>query len=300
MVYTSRKTFGRNHIWTLPGALMLLAMAAYSSPPAQRAALASGPHSTLLSAETKLRITQAIFAKSLTPHQEAEQPVPTDAAGKASFDTNAKKICISLLLTNLPNKGRLVFEVLQQNESQAKAVLVDFANVPQAVREKPSVWLGSFWEPTVRLISENYLFLFYYQADEQSPQQLLGRYGFRIVPPADAIPSRIESVVVAAGETATHDAVPAPAAFALDQPVYLVMKGDLGTGSHLGFQWDRGGPKMSFSIPVVKNQKDNKFSVYFLPDGGWSPGSHEVTVFLNDQIVDRYFFKVKYPASTGR
>lgn len=293
MVYTSHKTFGSNHAWTFRGALILLTMAACSSPPTKRVALDSGSPSTSLSAEKELHITQAIFAKGLTPNQEAAQPVPADAGGKASFDTSAEKICISLSLVSLPNKGRLLFEVLQQNEPQAKAVLVDFANVPQPVREKPSVWLGAFWEPEARVISENYSFLFYYQVDEHSPQKLLGTYGFRIVPPTDAIPSHIESVVVAAGETDAHDAVPAPVAFALDQPVYLVLRGDLGKGSRLGFQWDRGGPKMSFSVPVVKNQKDNKFSVYFLPDGGWSPGSHQVTVFLNDKIVGRYSFAVK-------
>lgn len=239
-----------------------------------------------------LKIVKATFAKSLTPNQEPAQPAQVDAAGRGTFEVTDEKLYISLALADLPHKGFLLFEVLHKDTPQVRAVLADFAQVPAAARARSPVFLGTYWEPEARIISDQYVFAFYFKPDEQSAPQPLGRYGLSIVPPAGALRSRIASVVLTGGATPTHDPLPAPAQFGFNQPVYLVMRGDLGKGSHLSVQWDRGGQGMTQSIHLTQNQKDQKFSLYFLPETGWSTGDHQATVFLNDQEVGRYTFRV--------
>lgn len=240
-----------------------------------------------------LKIAKASFAKSLKSNQEPAQLAPLDGAGRGCFETGDEKLFISLSLANLPDHGLIYFEIFHKDTIQARAAILDFAQVPAAVRHRSPVFLGTYWEPQSRVISEQYRFVFYYQADEHSAPRLLGQYAFRINPPADAIASRITSVVVTGGATATHDPLPAPAHFAPDQPVYLVMQGDLGLGTLLMVQWDRGGEGMVQSLTLTKNQPNLKFSLYFLPDSGWTPGNHQATVFCNDQEVGRYPFLVK-------
>ena len=240
-----------------------------------------------------LKIAKASFAKSLKSNQEPAQLAPLDAAGRGCFDADDEKLCISLHLVNLPAHGLVYFEIFLKDHLQARAAILDFAQVPAALRQKSPVFLGTFWEPQSRVISDHYRFVFYYQADQQSAPQVLGQYDFCIRPPADAIASRISAVVVTAGATATHDPLPAPAHFAPDQAVYLCMQGDLGKGTLLMVQWDRGGEGMAQSITLTKNQPGLKFALHFLPDHGWTPGSHLATVFLNDQEVGRYPFLVK-------
>ena len=242
-----------------------------------------------------LKIVKATFAKSLTPNQEPAQLAPVDAGGRGTFEVTDEKLYISLALANLPAKGWLLFEVLHKDTPQVRAVLADFAQVPAAARAHTPIFLGTYWEPESRIISDHFGFAFYYKADEQAAPQLLGRYGLRIVPAADALQSRIAQVVLTAGATPTHAPLPAPAEFSRNQPVYLVMQGDLGKGSHLSVQWDRGGQGMTQSIRLTHNQPNQKFSLYFLPETGWSPGNHQATVFLNDQEVGRYSFRVGGP-----
>ena len=234
-----------------------------------------------------LKIVKATFAKSLTPNQEPAQPAPVDPAGRGTFEVTDEKLYISLALASLPPKGWLLFEVLHKDTPQVRAVLADFAQVPAAARARSPVFLGTYWEPEARIISDQFVFAFYFKADEQAAPQLLGRYGLCIVPPTGALKSRIASVVLTGGATPTHDPLPAPAQFAFNQPVYLVMHGDLGKGSHLSVQWDRGGEGMSQSIHLTQNQKDQKFTLYFVPEVGWAAGDHQATIFLDDQEVGR-------------
>lgn len=240
-----------------------------------------------------LKIAKASFAKSLKSNQEPAQLAPLDAAGRGCFDADDEKLCISLHLVNLPAHGLVYFEIFLKDHLQARAAILDFAQVPAALRQKSPVFLGTFWEPQSRVISDHYRFVFYYQAEKESAPQVLGQYDFCIRPPKDAIDSKIRAVVVTAGATATHDPLPAPAHFAPDQAVYLCMQGDLGRGTLLMVQWDRGGEGLAQSITLTKNQANLKFSLHFLPDHGWTPGNHLATVFLNDQEVGRYPFLVK-------
>lgn len=237
-------------------------------------------------------ILKAVFAKSLKPGQDPAQMAPVEG-GKAKFDQQDKAIFISLELANLPKEGALLFEVVHKNEPQQRSALVDFSSVSEELRKRSSVFLGAQWEPNVRMIGDQYAFHFYYQAKQDQPPVLIGTYPFKIAAPADAIPSRIASVKLASGETEAHDPLPAPAKFAKNQAVYLVFQGDLGKGSYLGLQWDRGGKGMSNSYPLTQNQKGQKFSLFFMPDGGWKTGPHQVTVFMDGEEVSRLSFQVE-------
>lgn len=240
-----------------------------------------------------LRIDKARFAKSLKPNQEPAQLASVDAAGRGCFDADDEKIFISLSLADLPESGVIFFEVAHKDNLQARAAILDFAQVPPALRKRAPLFLGTYWEPQSRIPSDHYRYSFYYQANERSDPQALGQYAFCIKPPADAIASQLRSVVVTGATTAEHEPLPAPAHFAPTQPVYLAMQGDLGRGTLLMVQWDRGGEGMVQSITLTKNQPSLKFSLHFLPSSGWTPGPHLATVFLNDQEVGRYPFQVK-------
>lgn len=237
-------------------------------------------------------VLRATFAKSLKPGQDPGQTAPVQA-GLARFEQADKTIFLSVEMNQLPTDGTLSYSVLLREDPQQQQTVLDFSTIPEDARKKPSVFLGLSWKPKFPLISRQYTMRVSYHPKGANTPTMLGTYPFEIAAPADAISSKITSVALAAGETPNHDPIAAPAQFRPDQPVYLVMRGDLGKGSFLGIQWDRGGEGMSQAIPLQQNQKGAAFSVYFLPQAGWTPGSHKVSVFLNDGQVWNGSFVVK-------
>jgi hypothetical protein len=124
----------------------------------------------------------------------------------------------------------------------------------------------------------------------------LGGAPFRVVPPAEAIPSQITQVMLAKGTDADYNPVEPGTIFSTDQEVYLVGRGDLGLATWIEAQWyvngqlDDAGTR---SLTLEGNYQDVPFSFSFVPEGGWPLGEHWVVLTMNDQEVGRYTFTVQ-------
>jgi hypothetical protein len=134
-----------------------------------------------------------------------------------------------------------------------------------------------------------------YRAEVFYGDQALGSYPFRVVPPAEAIPTQITQVTLALGTDENYDPVDPTTTFAVDDTVNLVGHGDLGLDTWLQADWyvsgqlDEAGTR---SLTLSENAADTGFAFSYLPEGGWPAGEHFVVLTVNDQEVGRYTFTV--------
>ncbi len=155
------------------------------------------------------------------------------------------------------------------------------------------------WTPdpgTVIRISDAYRVEVFHDDD------LVGSYPFSVVPPADAIPSQIQEVVLARGVDDDYNPIEPTTTFAPDEAVYVLMRGDFGLHTWLETEWyvngqpDETGPG---SVTVTEDGSDKSIYFYFVPDDGWPVGEHQAVVTMNDEEVGRYDFMVEEaPASS--
>jgi hypothetical protein len=134
-----------------------------------------------------------------------------------------------------------------------------------------------------------------YRADVSVNEQALGSYPFRIVPPADAIPTVISSVTLARGVDDSYNPVDQTTTFSAADQVYLVGHGDLGLDTWLQADWyvdgqlDEAGTR---SLTLDQNAPDVGFSFTYLPEGGWPAGEQFVILTVNGQEIGRYTFTI--------
>lgn len=134
-----------------------------------------------------------------------------------------------------------------------------------------------------------------YHAEVFYDDQSLGAYPFRVVSPPEAIPSQVKQVTLARGADEDYNPVEPTTAFAFDEMVYLVARGDLGTATWLQADWyvngqlDETGTR---SLTMEENAADVGLAFSFLPEGGWPPGEHFVILTMNDREVERYTFTI--------
>jgi hypothetical protein len=134
-----------------------------------------------------------------------------------------------------------------------------------------------------------------YRADVSTNGQALGSYPFRIVPPADAIPTVIGSVTLARGVDDSYNPVEPTTTFSAADQVYLVGHGDLGLDTWLQADWyingqlDEAGTR---SLTLDQNAPDVGFSFTYLPEGGWPAGEQSVLLTVNGQEIGRYTFTI--------
>lgn len=134
-----------------------------------------------------------------------------------------------------------------------------------------------------------------YGADVYYGDQLLGSWPFRVVPPADAIPTNVASVTLARGTDENYDPIEPTTTFASDEEVYLVGHGDLGLSTWLQADWyvdgklDEAGTR---SITLSQNAPDVGFSFSYLPEGGWPAGEQSVVLTVNGDKVGVYTFTI--------
>jgi hypothetical protein len=137
-----------------------------------------------------------------------------------------------------------------------------------------------------------------YRAEVFYGDQPLGTYPFRVVAPAEAIPSQVKQVTLALGADENYQPVDPTTSFAPDQEVYLVGAGDLGLSTWLQADWyvngalDEAGTR---SLTLDQNITDAGFTFTYLPEGGWPAGEHFVVLTMNDQEVGRYTFTIVSP-----
>lgn len=226
----------------------------------------------------------AVFAKKLTKNQAPIDPSSAYYPG----DT----ICLSLKFKGRPQRGVAAakFYLNDQLISQAK---VDLATVNKGVFLSigQSTYAGFTLRPKSPFpISENY------RVETTFDGSRLGTYRFKVVPPVDAIPSRITQVTMAKG--ADEDRLPVNTAtvFSAEESVFLAVAADIGTQSDVEVNWyvngklDSEGTK---SISASTNIPDTHFYFSFRPAGGWKPGKQEVALRMNDKEIGRYAFTIK-------
>lgn len=132
-----------------------------------------------------------------------------------------------------------------------------------------------------------------YRADLFYNDQALGSYPFRVVPPADAIATVINSVTLARGADEDYNPIEPTTQFGAADTVYLVGKGDLGLATLLQADWfvsgqlDEAGTRR---LTLDKNIEDAGFAFSFVPEGGWPTGAHLVVLTVNNQEIGRYSF----------
>ncbi len=133
----------------------------------------------------------------------------------------------------------------------------------------------------------------------------LGTFAFKVAPPQDAIPSKLNSAKVE--KTIVREGMFLQAIGDITQlsTVILVGEGDLGLATWVEVEWLINGkkdPAGSRTLTLKENMKDCSFHFTYLPRGGWPVGDHEAALIMNGAEVSRQKFNVKPEAgmATGK
>jgi len=139
-------------------------------------------------------------------------------------------------------------------------------------------------------ISKNYKFLVSINGEK------LGEYPFTVVPPEDAIPSVINAVSLSKDVDENFNPIDPTTTFAAPEPVFLVANGDFGRDTWFNIVWTVSGDSLVDCNTVIKADQDYPDDgLYFscAPDTGWPAGEHNVTLYMNDELVGTYTFTVE-------
>ncbi|HEY64827.1 MAG TPA: WD40 repeat domain-containing protein [Caldilineae bacterium] len=236
-----------------------------------------------------LEILEITFAHGLT-----EELAPADPGN--TF-TPEETIYLSIKLKGNPKQGQVTARFLYQDQEISSAT-VDLAEE----RKKQGLLfvIGGNTNVGFTLTHEKpFPISKLYRAEILLNGSLAGSYDFAIVPPPDAIPSRILEATLARSATEDYQPIepiePADTFMSMDE-VFLVGRMDLGTYSTLEAHWyvagqlDEAGTR---SITAQENIEDTGFYFSYLPEQGWPEGEHKVVLLIDDQEVASYAFTVR-------
>ena len=136
-----------------------------------------------------------------------------------------------------------------------------------------------------------------YRTELSFEGRALGSFPFRILPPKDAIASRLKSWKLSkhadffkrGGVEASHE-------FGPQDRVELSGVASVGAKSWLQIEWkvageiDQAGTR---ELAVSANKSNAPFSFSFLPNGGWPVGMQEVILTMNGREVVREKFAIR-------
>jgi hypothetical protein len=230
-----------------------------------------------------LKILGTAYSKDYTdegPIDLTDQFYPTDT------------VFLSVEIKGRPDSGILSAEAYWK-EQFIDSVEVDLASVNSdvivSIGENTYVYVtltpSNPWP-----ISSNYKFVVSVN-DER-----LGEFPFTVIPPADAIPSVVNSVTLAKDVDTNYNAINPTTAFQTADPVVLIARGDFGRDTWFTVQWNITGVETTDCDTVIKADKDYPDDGLFFscaPDTGWPSGDHNVTLFMNDELVGTYSFNVE-------
>jgi hypothetical protein len=230
------------------------------------------------------KLVAATFAKQLGDNQEPIDPTESFYPDETIF--------LSLEFEGRPKEGTVKSEFFWGDESIASAE-VDFADANSGV-------LFSIGESTFagfNLTHENPLPISgNYRVESTLNGEKLGTYAFAVVPPADALETRVDEVTLAKDADDNFNPIDPTATFVVDDTVYIVGRGDFGKLSWLRINWlvdgelDEAGTQELG--PLEEDAADTGFSFHYRPDGGWPEGEHEAVLYVNDEKVDSYSFTI--------
>lgn len=139
-------------------------------------------------------------------------------------------------------------------------------------------------------ISDNYIFAVYIN-DEK-----MGDYSFSVIPPADAIPSVLDSVTLAKDVDQNYQPIDPTTTFLANEPVTLVANGDIGRDTWFSVLWTVSGDSLVDCNTIIKADQDYPDDGLFFscqPETGWPVGEHSVTLYMNDELVGTYAFTIE-------
>ena len=236
-----------------------------------------GDSDTVINAENivdGIDITEVKFAKELT---EDMQPVditnqfePTDV------------INISIQISGRPKNGIVTARFLYSDQLIAEAS-VDLADANSGV-------FFSFGESSFvgfNLTHEEALLISpYYHVELFVDDHFVGDYEYQVIPPADAIPSVINTAIFAKGIDDAMEPVEPTNVFSPQDTVFLVGYGDIGNFSWLQAEWIIGNEiiveNCSTYVIADQNYPDDQFYFTCALDDGWPIGTHSVLLILDD------------------
>jgi hypothetical protein len=234
-------------------------------------------------AQPGIQILEATFAHGLSEEMQPVDPGADFGSGET--------IHLSLKIKGRPEEGLVVARFFW-HESLIAEASVDLADVNSGL-------LFSIGEDTYAGYTlthdEPFPVSDRYYAEVLYNGQPLGSYPFRVMPPADAIPSQVSHLSLALGADENYDPVDPTTTFRSDQTVFLVGRGDFGLESWLQADWYVNGQLDSAgtrSLALQENAQDVGFAFSYLPEGGWPVGDHYVVLTLNDQELGRYTFTI--------
>ncbi len=256
---------------------------ATTAPAASSSAPTTAPVAT-----NEVKLVRAVFARSLDENQ-----APVDET--ASFQPD-ETIYFSMEFEGRPKTGKVEATFYFRDNELARAN-VDFADANSGVLVSfgQSTFVGfNLTHANPLPISENY------RVEASLNGKKLADYPFKMVEPTGSLASKIAEVVLARGATESYEAVDPTTEFGSEDTVFLVGKGDLGNQSWVQADWyvdgklDTDGTR---SLTMNSDTSDGSFAFSYLPEGGWPLGKHEVTLTLNDAVVERLNFTIVDPAS---
>jgi len=229
-----------------------------------------------------LDIAEVEFAKEL-----AEDMSPVDITNQFEpTDT----INISIQISGRPKNGIIVARFLYGDQLIAETS-VDLADTNSSV-------IFSFGEDTFVGFNLTYDEAFpispYYYVELYVDDQFVDDYEYQVIPPADAIPSIIDTVIFAKGIDDASEPVEPNNIFSPQDTIFLFGYGDIGNLSTLQAEWIVGDEVIiedcSAFLTADQNYPDNQFYFSCALVDGWPTGTHSVLLTMDDiEIIDESF-----------
>ena len=121
-----------------------------------------------------------------------------------------------------------------------------------------------------------------------------GDYEYQIIPPADAIPSIIDTVIFAKGIDDASEPVEPNNIFSPQDTIFLFGYGDIGNLSTLQAEWIVSDEVIiedcSAFLTADQNYSDDQFYFSCALVDGWPTGTHSVLLTMDDiEIIDESF-----------
>jgi|GEM_PF-1170208 len=130
--------------------------------------------------------------------------------------------------------------------------------------------------------------------------QAAGEKTFSVVPPKEAIPSKVKKVVMAREVDEDQRPVELATVFAPDETIHCSVNADLGIYSRLVAKWYREGKlleDLTTTFVAEKNASDTYVDFYLEPSPALTEGNYTVEIYLDGNLARTVDFSVSKEAT---